>query len=86
MARPWFSFIRGIVPLGNSNLANAKTLGLLPRYSLIGFPQFRYYDPIREFGPPQIEVQQAWLTAGIGGLIAGNVVMQPLNDNPALMG
>lgn len=79
----FFRFVRGKVPLGNSNLANAKVMGGLSPYDLIGWHQWRVLDPLRELPyPSQLFVNQSWNTAGLGGLIAGGIVFQGLQANP----
>lgn len=81
MAFPFF-FKRGKVPLGDSNLANALEQGILPRFSMIAYPQFRVRRPLRETQTPQIYINPAATIAGLGGVIQGNIIFQPLLPNP----
>jgi hypothetical protein len=78
----WFSFIRGKIPLDDNNLANAKRQGVLPVFSTIGYPQFRVLRPFIALQSPQVFINPAVPGAGIGGLIAGRMVLQSLTANP----
>lgn len=78
----FYTFLQGIVPLGDNNLARAKKLGTLPIFSTIAYPQFRVRRPLRETQPPQLFLNQAAFHAGIGGLISGGIVFQSLSANP----
>lgn len=77
----WFSFVRGKIPLSDNNLSNAKRQGVLPIFSTIGFPQFTVAMPLRALQTPQVFINAAVPMAGIGGLIAGKLVLQSLTQN-----
>jgi hypothetical protein len=82
-SRPsFYRFIAGLIPLGDNNLAQAKTLGPLPGYDPQGHFQYRYRHPLRVTSPPQLFVNQSWTTAGVGGLVSGGIVFQSLTPNP----
>ena len=53
-------------------------MGGLPAYDMLGFAQYRYWDPIRELQPAQLWAHIAVPVAGVGGLVAGQIVGQPL--------
>lgn len=78
-----FNFRRGTIPLDDNNLANALTNRPLPVFDVLGFSQFRF---VRHIGGtaknPQIFANFGYLISGIGGLVAGTLVFQPLGPNP----
>lgn len=79
----FFSFIRGKIPLDDNNLANSPRQGGLPPYDALGYTQWRVRNPLREFPfASQLFVNPAVPNAGIGGLVTGGIVFQPLSSNP----
>lgn len=79
-----FNFIRGKVPLGDNNLANALVKPqTYAAYSLLAYPQFLVRRPLRETpAANQLWINQSWTTAGYGGLVNGQVIFQSLGPNP----
>lgn len=78
----FLSYIRGIIPLDDNNLANAFADDQRPIFDTFGWSQFRVRRLMNVLQPPQIFINQAVPTSGIGGLIQGNIVYQALGPNP----
>lgn len=78
-----YSFLRGKIPLDQNNLRQGFVQPPLPFYSTIAWPQFRVLKPFRETPDSgQLWVAQSVPVAGLGGLVAGGIVFQPLAANP----
>jgi hypothetical protein len=73
---------RGTIPLSDNNLANAFAYQPRPVVDALGHSQYRYTWNVRALQPPQLMVQFAWQTNGLGGLVAGGTVFQGLGQNP----
>ena len=83
----FFKFRRGYNPLDDSALLNAKEQGALIPFDPIGYTHFRVRKPIHELpGTPQVYVYSGQLQNGVGGLISGQVIFQPLQTNGKIPG